>query len=438
MKAIRAALIYTPQGFISRSSLLIEGDRVQGVCETGLEPADATIESWGQVALVPGTINAHGHAFQHLLRGFADDRVFESWRDDVLYPFSMALTPDDIYAGALFAFSEALLNGITTTVDFFYLNDDSNRNAELVAQAAKDVGIRLVMARAFYDSAAPTKAPDRFREPVEVSAARCRALFEQYLDDPLVSVQPAPHSLHAVAPENIAVARDLALDLGVPFHIHVAEAEYERRMIQDQYGATPVRVLAKAGLLGEDTITVHSVWVDDEEIDLLAQSRAGVVHCPGANAFLGDGIARITDMIDRGVRVALGCDGGCANNRQSIFDEMRLTSLLAKAQARDGGAFDAGTAFYLGTRAGADLLGLKNGSLEPGRLADLVALDLTDLSLYPRRTMPYQIVNSMQSTAIERVMVGGEVVAGRGELLKYDLEDVRDRVARTTGMWDRP
>ncbi len=438
MRSIRAALVFAGGSFSRDRVVLVDGDRVAGVVSPPDIPGHAKQEDWGNVALVPGTVNAHGHAFQNLLKGFGDDRPFSSWRDDVLYPFSERLSNDDVYTGALFAFSEALLAGVTTTVDFFYLHDEGNENAEQVIKAAHDLGIRLVLARAFYDHDAPTGAPRRYRESAMDAADRCRALAAEHLNDDLIFIQPAPHSLHAASPATIGVALDVALELKVPCHIHVAEAAYERDLVTATYGATPVRLLAREGLLDRRLVLIHAVWVDDEEVELVAQAGAGVVHCPGANAFLGDGIAPVPEMLARGVRVAVGPDGGCANNRQSVFEEMRMATLVAKARLKNGGALDARTAFELGTSAGGDVLGIAVGSITNGDYADLVALDLSDLSLQPLATIERQVVNSMQATAIAKVMVGGEVVVEDGRLTRYDLTEVRRRVDETTAPWKRP
>ena len=438
MKALTADLIHDGRGFVPGRAILIDGDWIADVVSTESVPRDAALEEWSGTAVIPGTVNAHGHAFQNLFKGFADDRPFASWRDDVLYPFSERLDADAIYAGALFAFAEALLAGVTTTVDFFYLHDAGDRNAELVLKAAADLGIRLVFARAFYDVEAQTAAPSRYREPAETAAERCRGLAERYRDEPLVSVQPAPHSLHAASPSTIAVALDLARELDVPCHLHLAEAAYEREQVVARYGETPVRLLDREGLLDPRLVMIHTVWVDDEEIDLLADAGAGVVHCPGANAFLGDGIARVPEMLKRGVRVALGPDGGCANNRQSVFDEMRMASLVAKARLCDGGALDAPAAFRLGTSSGADVLGLHCGAIEAGRYADLVGLDLADLSLHPLNMLDRNIVNSMQQTAVSTVMVGGRTVVAGGTLSSVPAPEIADRVARVTRDWERP
>lgn len=435
-KAICGALVVSDDGLLEDAAVVVDGDSITGVTARSDLPRDTEVVDWGDVAIVPGTVNAHGHAFQNLLKGLADDRPFESWRDDVLYPCSEELSGDDVYTGALFAFTEALRAGVTTTVDFFYLHDDGNDNAHQVITAARDAGIRLVLARALYDLDAPTKAPARYREKTSDAVDRCRALAAEHSDG-LVSVQPAPHSLHAATPETIAAALDLAAELDVPCHLHLAEARYERDQVEARYGTTPVRLLAREGLLGPRLVTVHTVWADDEELDLLAGAGAAVVHCPGANAFLGDGIARLPEMLERGIRVALGPDGGCANNRQSVFEEMRQATLMAKARLTDGAAVTAERAFALGTAGGADVLGLPVGTLSPGRRADLVALDLSDPSLWPVQTLRKQIVSSLQQTAIDKVMVGGRVVVDGGRPVTIDETALRRDVEAIGARWAR-
>ncbi|MDP9067049.1 MAG: amidohydrolase family protein [Actinomycetota bacterium] len=438
MLAIRGEATFTGEGFVPDVAVVIDGGRIQSVVPAGDVPSDVQVADWGDVAIVPGTVNCHGHAFQNLFKGFADDLPFDRWRDDVLYPFSAELDRDAIYTGAAFAFAEAVSAGVTTIVDFFYLHDDGNENALAVAQAARDLGVRLVLARAFYDLDAPTKAPARYRESPQDARDRFLALARDLEDDPLVSVQPAPHSLHAASPETIRLALDAAREVDVPCHLHLAEAAYEVDQVRERYGTTPVRLLQREGLLDRDLVAVHAVWLDDEELDLVAAADTAVVHCPGANAFLGDGIARLPEMLHRGIRVALGPDGGCANNRQSIFEEMRLGSLFAKARVTDGSALDAPTAFRLGTSAGGELLRLPVGGIQAGQHADLVALDLEDLSLQPRATFERQIVNSMQQSAVTRVMVGGEVVAEAGRPTKLNRGQLSRRIDEVTRGWSRP
>ena len=434
-----AELIYSEGGFESGSIVVLDDGAFGGVVGEADMGSDANVEEWGEVALLPGTVNAHGHAFQNLFKGFADDRAFDSWRDDVLYPFSEQLDGDAIYAGSVVRIRRGTSCG----------SDDHSRlllsarrwqrecRARNPCRARSRHSARVRGAPSTTETRA-TDAPARFRETAQQAAERTIELAEAHEDDPLVSIQPAPHSLHAASPETIAVALEVADRLAVPCHLHLAEAAYEREQVVARYGTTPVRLLEREGLLRGNLVAIHTVWVDDEELDMLAEQGVGVVHCPGANAFLGDGVARVPEMLLRGIRVGLGPDGGCANNRQSVFDEMRMASLMAKARLCDGGALDASTAFALGTTGGADLLGVSAGSIAPGKLGDLVALDLGDLSLQPLKTLEHQVVNSMLPTAIERVAVGGEIVVERGRLTRMDHAEIRARIQQATGEWTRP
>jgi 5-methylthioadenosine/S-adenosylhomocysteine deaminase len=376
--------------------------------------------------LLPGGVNAHTHSFQSLLRGLGDDLGFMAWRDRVLYPFSRRLDAGGIETGAAFAFAEMLRHGITTVVDFFYIQGGGNANAEAAIRAAQRVGIRLVLARAFYDWSG---APSAYRETVADATARCRALMARHAGDPMVAVQPAPHSLHAASPEMIRAAAALAREAGVPFHIHVAEYRAEREQVQARHGLTPVRFLDRLGVLGPGTVAVHCVWLDDEEIRLLADRGARVAYCPSSNMILGDGVTKLRALCDHGVPVALGTDGGCTNNRLSIFEEMRMAALLQKVTHLDGAAFTAEEAFRLGTLGGAEVLGLPVGEIAPGRLADLVALDLGHPSLHPPTALLKNVVYALSPQAITDVWVHGRRVVAAGRLETVDearlLEDVR-------------
>src|SRR5215470_16463247 len=382
--------------------------------------------------LLPGTVNAHCHTFQSLLRGLGDDLDFMAWRDRVLYPYSTRLDHDGIYLGAAFAFAEMLLHGATTCTDFFYLQDEANANAEAVIQAARDVGIRLVLARAMYDWEG---APARYRESPSGAATRTADLIGAYAKDPLISVQPAPHSPHGASSAMIRAGFEVAQSMNTPFHIHVAEGQYEGARTLAEHGATPIRYLDKLGVLGERMIGVHCVWLDDEEIRLMGERGAGLAYCPSSNMILGDGITRITELQAAGVRIGLGTDGGCTNNRLSVFEEMRMAALLQKVRHLDGTRLPAEAAFAMGTRDGARLLGLEAGAIAPGHLADLVAVDLTHPSLHPPSSLLKNVVYAMSPQAITDVWVHGRQVVAKQRLATLDQETLMERVRRLTHGW---
>ncbi len=394
-----------------------------------LWPGDLTLAG---KALLPGTVNAHCHTFQSLLRGLGDDLGFVGWRDQVLYPFSQRLDRRGIALGAAFAFAEMLLHGATTCVDFFYLQDDGNENALAVIEAARRVGIRLVLARAMYDWSG---APARYRESVADAARRTRELVAGHRSDPTVSVQPAPHSPHGASPEMIRAGWEIAEAEDTRLHIHVAEGRYEGERTLAEHGATPIRYLDRLGVLGPRMIGVHCVWLDDEEIRLMGARGTALAYCPSSNMFLGDGITRLPEMLAAGVRVGLGTDGGCTNNRLSVFEEMRMASLLQRVRLLDGGALSAEAAFTLGTASAAQLLGVEAGVIAPGRLADLVAVDLAHPSLHPRSNLTKSLVYAMSPQAVTDVWVHGRQVVESGRLLTVDLAGILDDVRALTRGW---
>jgi 5-methylthioadenosine/S-adenosylhomocysteine deaminase len=383
-------------------------------------------------ALLPGTVNAHCHTFQSLLRGLGDDMDFMGWRDRVLYPFSARLDREGIYLGAAFAFAEMLIHGATTCVDFFYLHDSGNDNALAVIQAARDTGIRLVLARALYDWEG---APACYRESPAEAARRTRELIRAHAADTMVTVQPAPHSPHGASPAMIRAGWEVAEAEDTPFHIHVAEGQYEGQRTLAEHGATPIRYLDTLGVLGPRMIGVHCVWLDDAEIALMGERGAGLAYCPSSNMALGDGITRITEMRARGIPIGLGTDGGCTNNRLSVFEEMRMAALLQKVRHLDGTRLPAEEAFAMGTSGGAALLGLRAGAITPGRLADLVAVDLGHPSLHPPVNLMKSVVYAMSHQAVADVWVHGRHVVRSQRLATMDQGDLLARVRALTRDW---
>jgi 5-methylthioadenosine/S-adenosylhomocysteine deaminase len=435
MTLVTADLVFAEDRWRRHHGFILQGPRIlvtgdpRELAETHPEEER---EDWGKVAVVPGTINAHAHTFQVLLRGFGDDLTFMAWRDSVLYPFSERLDRDGIRTGALFDFAEMAKAGVTTAVDFFYLNDRGNENALAVIEAARQVGIRVVLARAMYDW---TGAPTRYQETPALAERNFRELFAALQGDRKAFAQPAPHSIHAASPDIIREAAALAVDLGVPFHIHVAEGRYEREASIERTGLSPVAFLDSLGVLFDRSVMVHCVWVDENDLAIMRDRNVSVVHNPSANAFLGDGIAPVRQMLELGIPVCLGTDGGCTNSRQSVFEEMRMAALMAKARATDASSLGADETFLMGTARGGEILGLPIGRIAADHAADLVVIDLDSLSVLPAKTAPRQIVYSMQPTAIKRVIVDGETVAEDGRLVRVDESEIVAKVREVTEGW---
>jgi 5-methylthioadenosine/S-adenosylhomocysteine deaminase len=346
--------------------------------------------------IVPGFINGHSHAYQILLRGWADDWTFAKWRSDALYKVVPQLSPEDVYWTFVAAFTEMLAAGITTVVEFFYLNGLGNERAESAIHAARDTGIRLVFARTWMDA---DYAPPEFRESVDVARERTLALRAEY---PWANVCVAPHSLHAASPDMIRAAADFARTQDCMMHVHVAEAAYEGEATLAKFGATPIALLDRLEALDERTVAIHAIYVSDEEKALIARRGARVITNPMTNQYLGDGICDVIGLQARGVAMGLGTD---ADVKPSLVDEMRAVSLLAKIRTLDGSAFGARAAFDLGTAQGARALGIDAGELTSGYAADFAVLDASRID--PWTPELNAVVYRGEDRWIQATFVGG-------------------------------
>jgi 5-methylthioadenosine/S-adenosylhomocysteine deaminase len=422
-------------------ALRIEGGAIVAVGTRAelAAPGEAVVDL-GRRAMLPGTVNAHNHSFQSLLRGFGDDLPFLEWRDKALYRFSPRLGTEGVYTGALFAFAEMALHGVTTVCDFFYLNDGANDNARAVIAAARALGMRVVMARCFYDW---DGAPALYREPVVRAHNNYLQLHNEFSGARDVLVCPAPHSLHGASEEMIRAGADAARTTGTRWHIHLAEEKYQVDDARAKYGTTPLRAIDQMGLLRDDMVAVHGCWFDADERAMLAERGAKLAYNPNSNMFLGDGVTDVVDLVARGARVALGTDGGCSNSRVSVFDEMRACALLQKVARALAGAPDAGqvidaeTVFAMGTAWGGEVLGLPIGRLAVGQRADVVFVDLDDPSLWPEQSLAKNVVYSLSARAVTDVFVEGEPVVRDRALVKVALAEVQERVRTLTRDWRR-
>ncbi|HVV84150.1 MAG TPA: amidohydrolase family protein, partial [Kofleriaceae bacterium] len=389
--------------------------------------AGAAVVRLAGKALLPGTVNAHNHSFQSLLRGIGDDLPFLVWRERALYRYSPRLDAEGMATAALFAFGEMLLHGVTTVCDFYYLNAGGNEHASATIEAARRLGIRIVLARCFYDWEG---APASYREPVRAAVAGFEALHRRYHDRArgLVAVHPAPHSQHGATPAMIEAGAGCARDAGVPWHIHLAEEQYQVAQSLERFGRRPLPAVASLDVDLGHRIAVHGCGFDAGERALLAERGGRLAYCPGSNMFLGDGITDVVDLGARGVAIGLGTDGGCSNNRVSVFDEMWAAALLQKVHRCDGQAIDAETCFALGTRTAGEVLRLPVGRIAPGFRCDLVALDLDDPSLWPAQALEKNVVYALSSRAITDVVVDGEVVVTARRLQHVSLDEIQGRV----------
>ena len=384
------------------------------------------IDARGHVVL-PGLVNGHTHAAMTLFRGMADDLSLEAWLHDHVWPAEAAFVDrDTVGKGTLLACVEMLKGGVTSALDMYWFPREC-------ALAARRAGFRLVVGGVLVDG------PGADGLPPDVRLAENRALLEEFAPDPLIGVSIQPHSTYAVSPELLLEARALADEFGVLFALHAAETLAETRLVEARYGKSPVRHLESLGLLGPRTTLHHAVHLDDDEIGLLARSGTSAVHCLESELKLASGVPRLPDLLRAGVPVGLGTDGAASNNDLDMWSEMRLSALLFKAIERNPTAVPARVALRLATRGGARALGMEHliGSLEAGKRADIVLVDLDRPHLTPLYDVVSHLVYAVNKADVTTVLVNGRVVVREGRMTTLDerevMADVRqvaDRIRR--------
>lgn len=377
----------------------------------------------GNAVVAPGFVNAHSHAYQILLRGWADDLPFDRWRAEALYKIIPQLTPDEVYVVFYAAFLEMAQRGITTVVEFFYLNGCGIEHALAAIRAARAADMRLILARTWMDA---EYAPELFRESIDQAQRDTQRLIDLH---PEVLICPAPHSLHAASADMIREAVSFARSRHLPTHIHVAEAEYEGAELKAKTGMRPVQYLSEIGALYEGLVAVHAIYVSDEEKKMLAEAGAGIVHNPMTNQYLGDGICDIVRYCELGVPIALGTD---ANVHPSILEEMRAAALLAKVMHRRSDALDAKSAWNMGTAGGGAVLHHPVGDLKAGMYADYIVVE-PDRNVHPWTPIINGIVYAGDSSWIRERRAGFSEEPDEGALgpgmVDESLRKIRERLS---------
>ena len=389
----------------------------------------ASVQEFSDCAIFPGTVNTHTHAFHSMLRGCGDDLPLLKWLHDVVYKHAAEFTADDAYVAAALAFGEMLKNGITTVVDFFYLNGRGNEYAHATIRAAEDLGIRLVFARTFMDW---DKAPATIRETVPDARRRYAELINEFAGHATVRICPAAHSVYAASVDMIETAAQAAKEAGTAWHMHVADARGPEEAIQQKYGQSTIGRMESLGIVRPDLVAIHAVYVDQREIELLAGRNVKVSHNPSANMFLGDRAARVVHMRRAGMCVGLGTDGGLDNNTLSIFHEMKMAALVQKSIECDTQAITAADLTKMATTEGGRIAELPLGSLAPGQMADFIVIDLSDLALVPNDRLESHMDYSMSDRATRHVYVHGKPAVKDGKLCGIEEAELRRRVVAST------
>jgi 5-methylthioadenosine/S-adenosylhomocysteine deaminase len=367
--------------------------------------------------LMPGLVNAHTHAAMSLMRGLANDLPLMRWLEEHIWPTEMKhVSRDFVRDGTLVACAEMIRGGVTCFNDMYFF-PDASLEAALAAGLRSAQGMIVIE----FPSAYASDAADYLRRGLEVR--------DRSGDEPLASFCLAPHAPYTVSDSSLRKISTLAAELDIPVHIHLHETRGEIERSLAEHGVRPLERLARLGLVGPSLVAVHAVHLDNAEIDLLAKQGASVVHCPSSNLKLASGFAPVHSLLKKGVNVALGTDGAASNNRLDMFQEMRTAALLAKAVGDDAQAMPAHAALRAATLNGAKAIGLEKitGSIEPGKAADLIAVDFSAPELAPCYDVVSHLVYAAGRENVSHVWVGGRLLMREREIENPALERLESR-----------
>ncbi len=407
---------------VNHAAVAIRDEHIVMVCPVNDLPegwtARQTIEATDAV-VIPGLINAHTHVPHSLLRGVGDGLPLERWLSEAIFPIERACVDEDfVKVGARLSIIEMLLGGTTTFADMFFYEG-------AIAQEAETLGIRAVLGETVMDLPTPD-APGGVKDAFK--------LAEKFIGDwnghDRITPAVAPHAPYTCSPETIRAARDLAHKTNTPVLIHLSETKNEVDQILKKYGATPIHYVARAGLFEVKVLAAHVVHPQSGELALLQENNAGIAHCPRSNMNLASGAAPIRRMLDKNLRLGLGTDGAASCPTTNLFEEMATAARLAKLHHERADVVSAREIFAMATINGARAIGMEDklGSIEPGKLADIVIVDTGSANL--EHAPIYDIyAHLVYATAEARdTIIGGMLVVRDKRVLTIDWQRLRKQV----------
>jgi len=380
--------------------------------------ASRVVDAGGGI-IMPGLINSHTHASMTCFRGLADDLQLMTWLNEHIFPAEAKLDEQKVYSGAMLACAEMIMSGTTCFCDM-YLYEDA------VARAAKEAGMRAVVGEVLYNFDSPNYGP------IEKGFEYTQTLIDTWKGDPLVTIAVEPHSTYLCAPELLKKAFDLARAFRLPLVIHLAESKSEVEEIKERYGRTPVEHLAELDVLAPNVLACHCVELTPNDITLLQQFDVKVAHNVESNMKLASGVAPIPRLLNEGICVGLGTDGCASNNDLDLFLEMDTVAKLHKVKTMDPTAMDARTVLKMATIQGARALGLDEsiGSLEKGKKADLIIIDIDKPHLTPMYNPVSHLVYAAMGSDVRTSIINGAIVMEEGHLKTINLKTVLDNISR--------
>lgn len=430
-KTIRADLLISakwvipvhPRGTVLEDHCVaIRGNKIAGIFS--MKEAQACVDAARSLeltdhALIPGLVNAHGHASMALMRGIADDIPLKQWLEDAIWPLEGRFVSEEfVLQGARLAIAEMLRSGTTCFADMYFYPDQ-------VAKAAQEANIRVQLACPVLDF------PTVWAQDADEYIAKATQLHDDYRHSELIYTAFGPHAPYTVSDAPLVKLSTLAEELDLPIHMHIHETAQEVTDAQAANGQTPVQRLKQLGLLSPRLVCVHVTSLSDEDMAALTEAGCHIAHCPESNLKLASGFCEVARLSAAGLNVALGTDGCASNNDLDMISEMRTAALLAKGVARDASALPAAQALEMATINGARALGLDSliGSLETGKYADITAVRLDSLNSTPLYNPISQLVYATQSSQVSHVWCSGQLLLRDGEFTRLDIGAIKSASA---------
>lgn len=389
----------------NNTDILINNNRIEKIAGNISAPDAELFDAEGMVIL-PSFVNSHTHAGMTLLRGYADDLELFDWLSNYIWPLEAKLTEDDVYWGTRLACLEMIKCGTTCFNDMYW-------HCQATARATEDAGIRAVISQVFIDHNDEKEAKKQI--------ANAEMFLANNQDSQRVKYALGPHAIYTVSKESLAWIAKYAKENNKLVHIHISETQKEVTDCQAEHGLTPIEYLHSLGLLTSNCLLAHCVWLSENDVKLIAESGATVLHNPVSNLKLASGFFPLKLLKESGVRIAIGTDGCSSNNNLSSLEEMKFAALLPKYIEMDPKLYPATDVFRDATLSGHEALQIDAGLIQEGKLADFILLKNNNALLTPNYNIISNLVYSADSSSIDTVVCDGEIVMNRGIVADEDL-----------------
>lgn len=400
---------------IEKSSILVVDDTIQEISNSlNDNDAEKIIDGSNKITM-PGLINTHSHVAMTLLRGVGDDQSLQTWLEEYIWPKEANLNDELVYLGSKLAMAEMIKTGTTTFNDMYFFMEET-------AKAVDESGMRAVLGYGMIDLFDDEKMKSELKES-EKLIKNCHQTCENR-----VSVAVAPHAPYTCSEELLIKSKELASKHDLKLHIHVSETKKEVNDIKNNTGKTPFEYLDGIGVLDSNTIAAHGVWPTDDEMNIIKEKQVSIAHNPSSNMKLASGIAPITKYLEDGVNVGIGTDGVSSNNNLDMFSEMKLTAFLQKVNTLNPQVLPTKDTFKMATKNGAQALGINAGSLEEGKLADIILVDTLVPHMTPVRNALSNIIYSSLGTDVDTVICNGKILLENKELKTINEQEIIQQV----------